>query len=790
MSEPVAWLLFPAVLVLLGLGCGLLVERLSGARLPGPLLLPLGLASISVVADLLTRLDATAELTAPFVVLLGMLGVLVSWPRVRGARPDGWAFLAAVVPFLAVLAPVVSGAGAAFTGYTVLDDSAVHFSLVEQAFSHGHVLPTDASSFAQSVMTYMSTEYPLGADLPMGVGWRLVGGEVAWLFQPWLGMLLASVGLAVYALLGELQVRRWQRSLVAVIAAQSGLLYAYTLQGSVKELDTVAIFTLVAALCAPFLRSGASLRATIPLAVAAAAGVTVLSLAIVPWIGLPLAVTAGLAFLRASERRRAATALVAGGLLAALLAAPAVLSAGKFTQVASSVLGKADDLGNLARSLDPLQVVGIWPRGDFRLPLVQNQALVYVLIALAVVAAVVGAIHLARRRKLDGVALLPASAALALAFLLPRGSGYADAKTLAVGSIAVTLLGGLGALALLNQPRRVGRVAGAALGLAVAAGVLWTNALAYHGVSMAPHDRFAELARIGHSLDGRGPTLFDEFDEHAKHLLREAGGASSPETVHRYLTPEIAKAETTTKQAHDLDRMDWRYVRRFPRILLRRSPLASRPPSGYVLESSGRYYEVWRRAAAPRILAHRDMSTGGARSCRRIRRLSRRAASEGAELHYALAPELVRFEPATAPVRPPWARDRAERSALRPSGPGLVQGAVVLDGGRYTIWQGGSFLRGVAVRIAGRPAGEVSYELGWGGQYFELGERVLPRGRVRVEQRKPGGDLRGGNGAQVELLSSTLLVRGPPDRRVHRLAARLGSRLCHRRLDWLEAVEP
>ena len=46
----IPWLLFPLVLAALALGCGLLLERASGASLPRPLLLPAGLAVIIVAA--------------------------------------------------------------------------------------------------------------------------------------------------------------------------------------------------------------------------------------------------------------------------------------------------------------------------------------------------------------------------------------------------------------------------------------------------------------------------------------------------------------------------------------------------------------------------------------------------------------------------------------------------------------------------------------------------------------------------------------------------------------------
>ena len=71
----VPWLLFPVVLGLISLGCGLLLERASGAALPGSLLLPGGLAVIVVLGLFTTTLAATASLTIPLVLAAAVLGI-------------------------------------------------------------------------------------------------------------------------------------------------------------------------------------------------------------------------------------------------------------------------------------------------------------------------------------------------------------------------------------------------------------------------------------------------------------------------------------------------------------------------------------------------------------------------------------------------------------------------------------------------------------------------------------------------------------------------------------------
>ncbi len=86
----VSWVVFPLVLAVLALGCGLLLEQLTGWLLPGPLVVPAGLAMMIVVASFTTATDATAELTVPVVAFLAVAGVALSFPW-REGRVDPWA---------------------------------------------------------------------------------------------------------------------------------------------------------------------------------------------------------------------------------------------------------------------------------------------------------------------------------------------------------------------------------------------------------------------------------------------------------------------------------------------------------------------------------------------------------------------------------------------------------------------------------------------------------------------------------------------------------------------------
>ena len=166
----VAWALFPLVMVVLALGCGLLVEEASGIEMPGVLLVPIGLAVIIVAADLVTATAATAQFAVGLVVALAVAGLGLSYPF-RERRCDGWAFATGIGVFAVYAAPIVMSGHATFAGYITLDDTNTWLALADRALEHGRSTDGLAPSTYQVVLNdYFSSGYPLGAFLPMGIG--------------------------------------------------------------------------------------------------------------------------------------------------------------------------------------------------------------------------------------------------------------------------------------------------------------------------------------------------------------------------------------------------------------------------------------------------------------------------------------------------------------------------------------------------------------------------------------------------------------------------------------------
>ncbi|MER3412372.1 MAG: hypothetical protein C4305_08815, partial [Thermoleophilia bacterium] len=193
MTLATCWALFPLLLGLLAGGCGLLVERVSGLRLPGPLLLPLGLALVIVAATFATHLATTAPLALPVVVALAVAGYGLGLPR-HGTRLDGWAIAAPVAAYACYAAPIVLAGQATFAGYITLDDTATWLALADRVMEDGRSLSGLAPSTYELVLRdYLADGYPVGSFLPMGLGGKLTGQDLAWLFQPAVALFAAML---------------------------------------------------------------------------------------------------------------------------------------------------------------------------------------------------------------------------------------------------------------------------------------------------------------------------------------------------------------------------------------------------------------------------------------------------------------------------------------------------------------------------------------------------------------------------------------------------------------------
>lgn len=783
----VAWGVYPLLFAVLAVGCGLILEAASGRRLAPALLTGAGVAVIVVVGQFTTLWDATAELTVPLVVVLAAAGVGVSG-GIRGRSLEGPLLAAALATFAFFAAPVVLSGEATFAGYIRLDDTATWFALTDHVMEHGRDLGGLApSSHEATVQINLDAGYPAGAFVPLGVGPVLTGTDVAWLFQPHLALLAGFLCLALAELARGVVADPRALAAVAFIASIPALLVGYALWGGIKELEAALLVALAAALAGDAAGSDRGARALLPLGVAAAALPAVLGLGGAAWLVCLLAPAAVLAAHRLGVK---ATARALGWLTAfvALLSLPLVF-VGDFFSPTQEGLTSDSEIGNLVEPLEPLQLAGIWPAGDFRLDPVAPvpAALLIVLVAGAAAAGLALGLY----RRAAPLVVYGTGALAGVALICAVASPWVDGKAMATVSPVLLLLAG-SAVAVLGAGGR--RAAAAALAALIGAGVLWSYGLAYRDVSLAPRDQLAELERIGEEFAGEGPVLMTEYQPYGvRHFLRDADPEGASE-LRRRLVPLAAGGSLAKGAYADTDRLAIDSLMMYRTLVLRRSPGQSRPPFPYMPAASGDHYEVWQRPAGAGEAVAEHLGLGGdvvasaVPPCAAVRAMAARAAP-GQSLVAATREPVVAVPLSEAEYTRAWVTADPDYPAH--DGAGLIRAEVTVPAaGEYTLWLGGSVRPRAETRVDGEEAGEVRHVLNNAGQYVRLGAARLAAGRHRVEVEIGPTDLAPGSGGGSGALGPLVLSPSESDPELHVVPPGRAAELCGREWDWIELGTP
>jgi hypothetical protein len=715
-------LLYPCVLAALCVGAGLFVDRLSGGWLPGALLLTVGAATLVALSQLSTYAYPLAPATPYLMAAFAIAGLVCGWGRAChfarriGRRP--WPAAACVLAYVLALAPVLLSGRTTMSSFMALSDSAVHLIGADFLIRHGqHYTHLDLrNSYGQFINDYYNTSYPSGADTLFGGSAFLLGLPLIWAFQPFNAFMLATAVGPAWLLAQRMRLRGLWAALAALTAVVPALVYAYALFGSVKEIASLSMILALGALVAAH-RSWLHARATgaIPFALVAGAGVSALGVAFGAWALVAVAVLVVVSARDLSPRVRQLgegwriASLVGVGMLAALIAAwPTWVDLSGSLKVANAIASTSNS-GNLHSPLRAEQVLGVWLNGSYKLaPVGSALTFTHALILVTLLAAVLGAVNLLRIRA---YALIAWIALMLLAWLAISNwvTTWGSAKTLMLTSPVVVLLawGGVGALRAAFS-RRVSLAAAGLLALALAGGVVVSDAMQYRASNLAPSARYEELASLDARFAGRGPTLFTDFDEYSMYELRnlDVGG---PDFV--YPPVALAAAAGGYGQPVDLDRVAPAALLGYPLIVTRADPLASRPPGAYRLLWQGRYYQVWgRRKGAPTASEHLQLGGSASVQCHAIEHLARSATTSTPTLLTAsLSPTVVRIRLGRSVHPAAWGH---EHRALVMGWPGTLYARFTVPaGGHWEVWVQGELMPTVRLGVDGREIASISGQL-------------------------------------------------------------------------------
>ena len=783
----IAWFLFPLVLAALTLGCGLLVERIAGIELPGVLLPATGFGLIIVVAQFFTLDGGLAELTTPVTVALAVVGFGLSVPALeRGLA--WWAVIAAVAVFAIYAAPIVLSGQATFAGYIKLDDTATWMTLTDRVMDHGRSLSGLPPSTYEATLDFnLGSAYPVGVFLPLGVGRALVGQDVAWLIQPYMAYMGALLALGAWTITEPLVKSPWLRALAASLSAQSALLFGYYLWGGIKEMAAAAFVVSIAAMAAFAIREWDSPRPLVPLAVMSAALIGVLSGGGGVWLA-PILVVVLVVFMRMLEGREVAIRAVIFAGAVVVMCLPVIIPGGLLPPT-SSPLTSETALGNLYHSLNGFQLFGVWPNGDFRLD-PEDLTTTYILIAVVALAALLGLALAIRARSWALVIYVGSAMAASLAIFIV-GSPWVGGKALATASPAIPLAGAAGGAALFARGRHI---EGGVLVAVLAVGVLWSNALAYRDVNLAPRAQLAELQEIGGVLGDTGPTLMTEYQPYGvRHFLRDAAPEGASE-LRRRRVPLLNGRTLRKGLAADVDRFQLGGILTYRNLVLRRGPGASRPPSPYHLVYEGSYYDVWQRPANSThfIVEHLGLGTetdpASVPECAEVHHLARQVGPGG--MLAAVVRDPVVVVPLSETRHPAAWNSSRYQSALLPRTPGTMTARVQIpETGDYSIYLGGSVRPQVDLSVDGEHVNSVRAFLNNLGEYVPFGDANLSAGAHTISFTFHGSDLYPASGGTAQPIGPLALTdQDAAHTKISYFPVSQADELCGRTWDWIEAV--
>ena len=603
------WLAAPAILLIVFFGLGVGLSILLGKRANFVLAIANGFLLSIVIGSLLSFSAITAPLSAYLIGSLGLAGTLLCAFSYREYfRFDKAASMAGLIAYFSYALPIAMSGKPGWAGWVKLDDTATWFAVTDRLMNVGQVVPGAISTTYDRVLQlYLGDgvfgssgfNYPLGAYIPYGIMAKLTKIDVAWLFQPFMA-LVAGIVAMIFAMIIRSRVKNnFMIYIIPAISISASTLYSYVMWGGIKEIVLVLPLSLIGLILFQGFKRKSDIESLSYMLLSMFALFFIAGKSSIGFL-VPLLIVA--ICIRLFNRSRKLFNSVVYTCAGFALLVLALFVSGNDVIGRVFVPPNGGDTGNLVRPLNFLQVMGIWPAPDFRMD-PYFPALTYSIILIAMLFAGYGIYQSVKKSHWTMPALI-SSLILVITYSHFYGGIWFTAKAISVASPFFLLAASLGiweawlqvnsALekrkALVNYPNLV-----VALGTLVGLGVVISNLLVYGNVWLAPYSEGNELRNIGKLYAGQGPTLMTEYSVFgARYFLRDMDTESASE-LRVHMIPLKDGTQLEKGWAADIGLFDNPTIDYFNYLVLRKSPVGSRPPQNYDLAWTGDYFQVWKK---------------------------------------------------------------------------------------------------------------------------------------------------------------------------------------------------
>lgn len=696
---PVVWLAAFVIPLALSLGLGLLLQRVKRSgkfdifeSIVG------GFALLVTLGSITTLTSVTAKLTTPLVVALSLIGFFTSRHILKTVLRPGFDFLLLFATYIFATLPLISAFKVTWPGWVQLDDTGTFLAITNHIMKNGQVVPSEITSTYDRTLQVIlggsfygnydaatnaiTFSYPIGSLVPLGVTSQVTQIDLAWLFFPYLAFCIAISAGLFFTISRTFINNRYLAGTVAITTSMASTLYAYALWGGIKEVVLVPLLTY------SLMNLVRVSKANIFPTVISSAGI------------FAVGGTSGLGFifgqaalvflfklLKRNQSKFTKRWLIIAALLvvvSALLARPVISLFNKY------FIPEIPDSGNLARSLNFWQILGVWPSGDFRGD-VYWQPAIFIGLSLIALLAIFGLItsFLSDQPTLT-IGLL---VTLAISIYSSQFSGiWLTGKAIAVASpfFLLVIFYGISRIIEIDKLKVLGQM----LLITTILGVATSNFLGFRHTWVAPTEKVRELQKIGQDFAGKGPTLMTDYAVLAsRYFLRDLNAESASE-LRVNLIPMRDGTELLKGFSADIDLFDNTEISNYELLVLRHTATGSRPLFNYDLAFKGKFYDVWQKnkfgnSDITSIPLGNNYIPGEELTCNSIRK---RIKDVSGNIRAAIRKPISIVNLSDGQLPENWKVDDGNLGAVKQSGPGYLQGVLeVTNTGDYEWFMGGSY---------------------------------------------------------------------------------------------------